>query len=153
MTAADLPIVLEVQRAGAVVGLADVFPQDAYPFPTDVVRRRWLAEIATANTDCLVVLHRSVVVGFAAVRGEELLHFGIAIELWGTGIAEAAHDLVLDRMRCRGVQGAWLRVFTGNSRGRRFYERLGWRETGERSRSTFPPYAELLQYRRDLTKT
>ena len=152
MTAADVPVVVGVQRAGAVVGLADVFPQDAYPFPSDVVRRRWLEEIAAPEIDCLAVLHRDVVVGFAALRQDELLHFGIAIDLWGTGTAQAAHDLLLDRMRCRGARSAWLRVFIENSRGRRFYEKLGWRDTGERSRSTFPPYAELMQYRCDLTK-
>lgn len=49
-------------------------------------------------------------------------------------------------MRVRGVQRAWLRVFTGNRRGRRFYERLGWEPTGDRTRSSFPPYPELLRY-------
>jgi hypothetical protein len=37
-------------------------------------------------------------------------------------------------------------VFTDNPRGRRFYERLGWRPSGERSRGGYPPYAELLAY-------
>ena len=151
MTAGDVPEVLHVQEAGAVIGLAEVFPQDAYPFPRDAVAQRWLEEIATPGIDCLVVLHGSAVVGFAAVRDDEFLHFGIAVEHWGTGIAEHAHDAVLNRIRARGIEEAWLRVFAGNSRGRRFYERLGWSQTGERSRSAFPPYAELLHYQRDLT--
>jgi len=86
----------------------------------------------------------------AAIRGDELLHFGIALELWGSGLAVAAHDAVLERMRAAGVRRAWLRVFTGNGRGRAFYEKLGWRPSGERSRSTFAPYPELLRYERDL---
>jgi RimJ/RimL family protein N-acetyltransferase len=43
-----------------------------------------------------------------------------------------------------------LRVFEDNARARRFYEKNGWYATGAISRSTFPPYARLLQYRRHL---
>jgi RimJ/RimL family protein N-acetyltransferase len=151
MTAADVPSVLDVQQPGAVVGLAEVFPQDEYPFPREVIAQRWLEEIATPDIECLVVRHDGAVVGFAALHEDEFLHFGIAIEHWGTGIAQAAHAAVLDRMRARGVQRAWMRVFTENRRGRRFYERLGWYETGERSHSAHPPHGELLHYKRDLT--
>jgi RimJ/RimL family protein N-acetyltransferase len=150
MTAADVPDVLDVQQHGAVLGLAEVFPQDRYPFPRDVIARRWLEEIAKPGIDCLVVVHAGAVVGFAAARDSELLHFGIAVELWGTGIAQKAHEAVLGRMRDQGIQRAWCRVFTGNHRGRRFYEKLGWVQSGDPSHSTFPPYAELLRYELDL---
>jgi RimJ/RimL family protein N-acetyltransferase len=152
MTAADVPHVLDVQQPGAVVGLAEVFPQDAYPFPREVIAQRWVEEIAAPGIHCLVVSLRGAVVGFAAVRQDEFLHFGIAVEHWGTGIAQAAHDAVLDRMWTSGVQRAWMRVFTKNRRGRRFYEKLGWIQTGQSSQSTFPPYAELLRYERDLVR-
>jgi RimJ/RimL family protein N-acetyltransferase len=91
------------------------------------------------------------VIGFAAIRMNEFMHFGIALEQWGTGAAQAAHDAVLDRMRAMKIASAWLRVFTGNERGRRFYERLRWAPTGERSHSTFPPYPELLRYELELS--
>ncbi len=152
MTDADVPDVLEVQQPGAVIGLAEVFNQDTHPFPRDVVGRRWVEEIATPGIDCLVVLHQGAVVGFAATRDDEFLHFGVAVEQWGTGIAQEAQDAVLDRMRAHGVRRAWLRVFRENKRGRRFYEKSGWSQTGERSRSAFPPYAELLHYERRLTQ-
>jgi hypothetical protein len=42
-----------------------------------------------------------------------------------------------------------MRGFTKNKCGRRFYEKLGWIQTGQPSRSTFPPYAEFLRYERD----
>lgn len=150
MTASDVPDVIEVQEAGAVIGLAAVFPQDLYPFPRDTIAQRWQEEISASGIDCLVVARESAVIGFAAVRHDEFLHFGIAVDQWGTGVARSAHDAVLDRMRARGVPRAWLRVFTGNARGRRFYEKLEWVQTGERVHSTFPPYAELLRYERDL---
>lgn len=150
MTAADVPAVLAIQEAGAVLGLADVFPQDRHPFPRDAVGQRWLDEIATPGIDCQVVLLDGTISGFAAIRGDEFLHFGIAVEHWGTGLAHTAHDAVLDRMRDRGVQRAWLTVFTKNGRGRHFYERRGWQATGERTRSSFPPHPELLRYERTL---
>ena len=150
MTIADVPHVLEVQEPGAVVGLADVFDQDTHPFPRDAVAARWIAEIESPHIDCQIVQRHGVTAGFAAVRGDEFLHFGIALEHWGTGLAVAAHDAVLERLRTNGVQRAWLRVFAANGRGRAFYDKLGWCWTGERSFSSFAPYPELLRYERDL---
>lgn len=150
MTAADVPAVLDVQEPGAVLGLSDVFPQDTYPFPRNVIGQRWLEEIATPGMDCYVVLLNDTIVGFAAIRGDEFLHFGIAVEHWGTGVAQTAHGAVLDRMQRHGVQRAWLRVFTKNGRGRRFYEKQGWSATSARTHSSFPPYPELLVYERLL---
>jgi RimJ/RimL family protein N-acetyltransferase len=146
MTPADIPVVLDVQEPGAVLGLSEAFPQDAYPFPRDEVAHRWQEEIAMPGIDCFAVLFDGRVVGFAATRGDEFFHFGIAVEHWGTGIAETAHDAVLDQMRRRGVRRAWFTVFTRNGRGRRFYEKLGWCPTADRTHSSFPPHPELLRY-------
>jgi RimJ/RimL family protein N-acetyltransferase len=150
MTAADVLEVLDIQEPGAVRGLADVFPQDAYPFPRDEVAQRWLTEIETPDVDCYVVLLDAAIAGFASVHGDELKHFGIAFEWWGSGLARTAHDAVLDRMLSHGVRRPWLWVFTDNQRGRRFYEKLCWHPTGERTTSSFPPYPELLRYERDI---
>ena len=151
MTAADVPAVVEVQEPGAVHGLATVFPQDLYPFPRDDVSQRWLREISTPGIDCYVIPGDDhTIAGFAATRGDELLHFGVALERWGTGIAQTAHDAVIEVMRHSHLQLAWLRVFMGNGRARRFYEKNGWRPTGERSRSSFAPYPELLRYERSI---
>ena len=115
MTATDVPNVLDVQEPGAVRGLAEVFPQDAYPFPRVEVAQRWLREIEVPDIDCYVVLVDDAVAGFAASRGDEFFHFGIALGHWGTGLAQTAHDAVLDRMQSRGVQRAWLRVSPGTN--------------------------------------
>ncbi|MGZ4542418.1 MAG: GNAT family N-acetyltransferase [Mycobacteriaceae bacterium] len=151
MTVDDVPAVVAVQEPGAVHGLANVFPQDLHPFPRDDVAQRWVREISTPDISCYVLLcDDHTIAGFAATRGDELLHFGVALERWGTGTAQTAHDAVIDVMRRSRVRLAWLRVFTGNARARRFYERNGWRSTGERSRSSFAPYPELLRYERPI---
>jgi RimJ/RimL family protein N-acetyltransferase len=151
MTPLDVPGVVQVQEPGAVRGLSEVFPQDLYPFPREEVHQRWLLEVETPGIDCYVVELHSMIAGFAATRGDELLHFGIAVQYWGSGLAEKALDAVLAQMRDAGVRRAWLTVFTANRRGRRFYERLGWDRTGDRTQSTYPPFAELLRYERLLT--
>lgn len=150
MTTSDVDAVLAVQEPGAVRGLAEVFDKAAHPFPRDAVARRWREEIEDPGVDCLVALEGDVVVGFAATRGDELLHVGTAVDTWGTGLATWLHDEVLARLTAQGHERAWLRVFTANGRGRRFYEKLGWRPTGEVSRSTFTPYPELLTLSRLL---
>jgi len=146
MTPADLDELMVVQREGAVLGLGTIFPQEQHPFPVDVVRQRWEREIADPGIDCFVIPHDGSVAGFAALRGNELLHFGTAVRTWGSGLAGRAHDEVLAFWAGRGHRHARLRVFEGNVRARRFYERRGWTATGERSRTSFPPHPVLLAY-------
>jgi RimJ/RimL family protein N-acetyltransferase len=152
MTLPDLDTVLPIQRDGAVEGLGAVFPQDRYPFPTEAVRQRWTEEIADRGIDCFVVLDRSgEIVGFAATRNEEFLHFGTALSTWGSGIASSAHDAVLAHLEAQGHERVSLRVFEGNRRGRRFYAKHGWTPTGDRTRSAFEPSPVLLTYTRAVT--
>lgn len=142
----DIPSVLDVQHPAAVAGLSEVFPQDEYPFPRQAIAERWLAEVGDQDTSCFVICREGQVAGFAAVRADEVLHFGVALDEWGSGLAAAAHDEIVDVLRTRGVSRARLRVYAANPRGRRFWERLGWRPTGESSRGSMPPHAELLTY-------
>jgi RimJ/RimL family protein N-acetyltransferase len=147
MVQADLDDLLVVQREGAVTALAHIFPQERHPFPTEDVRDRWSAEIDSPDIDCFVVQGPAgELAGFAATRGSELLHFGTAVQLWGSGLAGQAHDEVLAHMATQGHRQAWLRVFEGNARARRFYERRGWVPFGERTRTNFPPHPVLLGY-------
>lgn len=150
MSVEDVPAVMAVQEPASVAGLSGVFPQDTHPFPREVLADRWRQEIADPAIDCFVVLRGDVVAGFAARRGDEVMHFGIAVEEWGSGLAVAAHDALLQRMRTAGVERAWLRVYAANPRGRAFWGKLGWVETGECSRGPMPPHAELLTCVRDL---
>ena len=90
------------------------------------------------------------VVGFAAVRDNELLHFGTAVETWGTGLAAAAHAQLIQRFAAMGAIQVRLNVLEANYRGRRFYEKLGWRRTNRLSQTSYPPHPVLLEYELDL---
>ena len=151
LTEPDLDRLIELQEAGGVTGLGHVFPQDTNPFPREQVAARWRAEIADRDTDALAVEVEGRLQGFVALHGDELLHFGTAVETWGTGLADDAHDLAVDRLAARGVRTARLWVFAENGRALRLYERLGWRPTGATRPTTFPPYPTLLAYELDLT--
>ncbi|MBR7744053.1 GNAT family N-acetyltransferase [Phycicoccus sp. BSK3Z-2] len=146
MTADDVDDVLEVQRAGSVITLADVFPQDTHPFPADAVRERWVHEVEDPGVDCRVAELDGRVVGFVVLCDDEVLHLGTAVDTWGSGLAGDVHDEALAVLREAGVAVARLRVFEGNERARRFYRRSGWVPTDETSRSPFAPYPVLRRW-------
>jgi RimJ/RimL family protein N-acetyltransferase len=138
---------LDVQQSGAVEALAHIFPQDAYPFPRATLHTRWASEIADPAVDVYAIEDDAGrIAGFAAIRSDELLHFGTAVATWGSGLAAAAHSELIKRLAVVGVVSARLRVFEENHRARRFYEKMGWRPTGRLSRTSFPPYPVLVKY-------
>lgn len=151
-TMADLPELLDVQEEGARVGLGHIFPQDVHPFPRSALEARWASEIAGREVGVYVVgRHGEPIEGFAAVRGNELLHFGTALRTWGSGLAAAVHGEILDLLAASGEPSARLRVFEDNHRARRFYEKVGWTPTARRTRSNYPPNPVLIEYERALT--
>jgi RimJ/RimL family protein N-acetyltransferase len=148
LTEADLPELLDIQEPAAVAGLAAVFPQDAHPFPRDAVMQRWRDELADPAIATYVAEDDAGgLVGFAARRGDEVLHFGTALHVWGSGTASWLLEELLATFE-PDVHRVRLWVFTGNGRGRRFWEKHGWRPTGRTTRSTFAPYPELLEHDR-----
>jgi RimJ/RimL family protein N-acetyltransferase len=152
-TISDLPALLDVQQVGAIAGLAHIFPQEEYPFPRSEVEATWAVEIASPGIDTYVVEPPGGrIEGFAAVRGDELLHFGTAVETWGTGLAAAVHAELVDRLVAAGRPVAWLRVFEENHRARRFYEKMGWAPTPQITRSVFAPYPVLVHYELPLRR-
>lgn len=146
MRVEDVAAVMAVQEPASIAGLSAVFPQDTHPFPYDVLANRWRDEIADPGIECLVIMREDEIAGFAAVAGSEIKHFAVAVEEWGSGLARAAHDELVERMRSAGSERPWLRVYAANPRGRAFWEKLGWRDTGDRSRGPMPPHAELMTY-------
>jgi RimJ/RimL family protein N-acetyltransferase len=150
-TVSDVPGLIEVQESGALRALGHIFPQEAHPFPRAEIRARWAAEISDPDVEVYVVEDDAGgIVGFAAIRGDELLHFGTAVETWGTGLAASVHARLMERLAATGAKRARLWVFEENRRARRFYEKLGWRRTDRLRRTSFPPHPVLLAYELDL---
>jgi RimJ/RimL family protein N-acetyltransferase len=142
---------MDVQHAGALRSLTHIFPQDTYPFPRAAIRSRWASEMENPDVDVHVIADdEGRIAGFAAVRDNELLHFGTAVETWGTGLAAAAHAKLLKRLAATGVPTARLRVLEQNHWACRFYEKQGWHPTDRTSRTSSPPHPVLVEYELDL---
>jgi len=145
-TVDDVSELVAVQEEAAVVALADIFPQDRFPFPRQEIVERWTAELHDPDTHVYVPTDDAGrITGFAARRDDEVLHFGTARSTWGTGHARDVHDALvatypddLERIR--------LFVLTENHRARRFWEKVGWRPTGRESRSPYLPYPHMAEY-------
>jgi len=153
-TPSDLEALVDVQREGAVLALGHIFPQETHPFPRDEVLAQWAKEIADSGIRAYVIeTDAGQIGGFAATRDNELLHFGTAVQTWGSGLAVDAHNEILQRLAAAGLVRSRLRVFEENHRAIRFYEKLGWRRTVKLTRSAFPPHPVLVEYERELKQT
>ena len=132
-----------------MLALADVFPQAEHPFPVEEIQQRWTEELQDRSIAAYVVIDADGrVLGFAARRDDELLHFGTAPEMWGSGLATWLHDALLATFPPE-VARVRLWVFAGNARGRRLYQKLGWTATGEERRTSYPPHPVLVEYECD----
>ena len=141
-----------LQERGSVTALAHLFPQEIHPFPRASVLARWRTELEAPDIAAYVALDREGrITGFAARRGDELLHLGTAVESWGSGLATWLHDQLLATYPADLAQ-LRLRVFEENRRARRFYEKLGWSSTGRQSRSSFAPHPVLIEYDLDRSR-
>ena len=71
-----------------------------------------------------------VVVGFVALKDDEIDQLMVDASARGTGIASALLADGARRIVAAGHAQPWLAVVTGNARARHFYEREGWRDAG-----------------------
>lgn len=114
----------------------------------DARREFWTRAIGRASIEpdnearVWVVEEGGVVQGFAATRPSrdedavprtgEVNSIYLAPEAWGRGLGPRLLASAADDLRARGFAPLILWVIEVNTRGRRFYERLGWRPDGAR---------------------
>jgi ribosomal protein S18 acetylase RimI-like enzyme len=117
----------------------------------DSFRERVQAALASVR----VVGPLGAPVGFCIVKNDELYQLFVAAQSRGSGVAA---ELIADaeaRLAANGVETAWLACAIGNERAARFYEKCGWRRTGnminhaETSNGTFP--LEVWRYEKVLS--
>ena len=68
--------------------------------------------------------------GLCVVKGDELYLLFVAAEARGSGVAAALVADAENQLRENGVEKAWLACAIGNLRAAKFYEKCGWRRTG-----------------------
>lgn len=123
--AQDLTAIVEINRAAATTAYAAIFGEARYP--EEGVRRRYTRLLADPDVSVFIVDGR----GYAAARPGHLEALYVVPEAWGSGVAD---ELYAEAARVAG-RPATLWVLEANERGRRFWERRGWRPTGERDES------------------
>jgi GNAT superfamily N-acetyltransferase len=139
----------DIQRRASVAGLAHIFPPEQYPYPIDQIRERWRDALAEGKS-VLVYEDQGEAVGVALTGPEWLDGLYVVPERWGRGVAVALHDAALEDLRRDGFERCHLWVLEGNSRARRFYERLGWRLNEWTRVVPYPPNPIDVSYTIDL---
>ena len=137
----DARAILEVERAAGEAALADLFGGEE--FPAEEIHARWTAELSSPEIEVLVADIDGVVTGYAAFTESMLLRFGIAPERFGSGLADRLHAAMIAHRRQKALN---LWVLEGNLRARRFYERNGWRQTGESRLCEWAPHPREVGY-------
>lgn len=121
----DLEAIVAVNRAAATEAYATIF--GGLPYPEERVQARYQQLLTHASTRLFVAEEAGSPVGYAAARPGRLEALYVVPRWWGTGLADTLYE------RAAPIAGpdATLWVLRDNERGRRFWERHGWRATGE----------------------
>ena len=146
----EAEVLFEIQKAASLAGLGHIFPPDRFPYPDDAVRERWRDVVARADHQAFVADTDGEVVGVAAIEGDWLNGFYVLPDGWGSNVAPALHEAVVDSIRAAVAATAHLWVLEANARARRFYERRGWRENGTTRVVPYPPNPIDVGYSLDL---
>ena len=132
----------------------------------DARREFWARAIGLTLTEpssdarIWVIEETDVVRGFAATRPSrdddaepgtgEVNAIYLAPEAWGRGLGSRLLEGAAADLRARGFAPLILWVIEANVRGRRFYERAGWRPDGARQPIDFDGVlVDEVRYRRD----
>jgi GNAT superfamily N-acetyltransferase len=117
---------------------------DLVPFQQRLDGFRAGMAAASESSGAWVAENEGEIVGVAVLRADELSGLYVVPSAWGSGAAQELVEAALE-----GVTGdVVLWVGEDNARARRFYEREGWTQDGERRISELGP-AEV-RYRRRI---
>jgi GNAT superfamily N-acetyltransferase len=106
---------------------ADILPAALRRLRTlESFRERLLHGLA----DVRVVGPAGAPLGFCMLKDDELYQLFVAAQARGKGTAAMLMADGEARLGERGVETAWLSCAIGNHRAARFYEKSGWRNTG-----------------------
>jgi putative acetyltransferase len=138
----------ELQKAASLAAVPHVFPPELYPYPDEAIRERW----RTIGGRVFLAERDEVAVGVAAVEAEWLNGLYVVPDEWGSGVAGRLHDAAVEAIAAAHDEGK-LWCLEENHRARRFYERHGWVENGERRVVEYPPNPVDVGYSLALTRS
>jgi GNAT superfamily N-acetyltransferase len=141
---------LLIQREAAVAAFGHIFPPERYPFPDDDVLAGWRYALADPDVEAYFAEVDRGAVGSLSIATDFLRTLFVLPSHWNQGIGSALHDFALARLRKRGSKHAKLWTLEEAQAARRFYEKRGWRLSGERRVVPFPPNPIDVAYTLDL---
>lgn len=149
-----------LHRDAAIAGYGHIFPTEAPPPTLDEVLAQWthwLGPDWDAGRRAFVAEDRSSAVGVVLAGPDPIepdaghvARLYVTPDRWAQGIGTALYDAAVSHLQAVGFVEATLWVLEGNARARSWYERLGWRPTGERKSVYAPAGIEDLRYRLTL---
>jgi ribosomal protein S18 acetylase RimI-like enzyme len=143
----DAPVLARLQRAVALEAYADIFPPEAPPPTEAALAAQWILDLdpVEPRRRTFVATSGGDAVGVALAGPDRcepavghLSRLYVASAWWGRGLGSALYEQAMAHLRETGYDTATLWVLERNTRARRWYERLGWEHTGERS-PVYPP--------------
>ena len=138
-------LLTRLERAANEDALAHIFPPQQYPFPVSAIARRWRQVLHNRLTHTYLLEVRESPVGYVTFDAETVQHLGIVPDHTRRGYGTTLLEFACMEIYAGGALDAFCWVLTDNHTARAFYRALGWNETGERSRSEFPPNPQTLQ--------
>ena len=149
-----------LHRDAAIAGYGDILPTEAPPPTLDEVLAQWthwLGPDWEAGRRTFVAEVGSSAVGVVLAGPDpiepdagHLARLYVTPERWAQGIGRELYEAAISHLRVVGFVEVTLWVLEGNSRARSWYERLGWRPTGERKSVFAPAGIEDIRYRLTL---
>jgi GNAT superfamily N-acetyltransferase len=149
-----------LHRETAVAGYGHIFPEGAEPPTPDGVLAQWehwLGPDWEQERRAFVAEDGGIVVGVVLAGPDpvdpncgHVARLYVRPDRWGTGIGTAHYTRAVAHLRDVGFSEATLWVLEHNLRARSWYERLGWRATGERKAVYPPAQIDDLRYRISL---
>ena len=141
-------LLTQLERTASEGALAYIFPPQQYPYPVDAVAERWQQVLRNRLTHSyLLEVHHSPI-GYVAFDSETVHHLGVVPDHTRRGYGSTLLEFACMEIYDGGARDAFCWVLTDNHAARAFYRALGWHETGERTKSEFPPHPQLLQMAR-----
>lgn len=152
------PVLAELHLETALAAYAHIFPAEAPPPSYDEVRAQWehwlgpdwdLGRRAFVADDAASSIVGVVLAGPdpAEPGAGHLSRLYVAPHRWGEGIGGQLHRAAIEHLRSAGFAEVTLWVLEQNDRARSWYERLGWRCTGERTSTYAPGGIDDVRYR------
>lgn len=157
---ADAPTLAALHLESALTGFAHIFPPEAEPPTTDQLCGEWehcLGARSAEEARTFIAEHDGTAVGVVLAGPDPIeptcghvARLYVLPERWGTGTGRALYEQAITHLQQLAFAEATLWVLEHNHRARGWYERLGWRPTGERRPVYAPGHIDDLRYRTRL---